>query len=149
MWGNKKKACNNINSLIGRETVITGDVNFSGGLLIDGKVYGNITASEDENATVTISEFGYIEGEIHIPNVIINGTVDGDIYAAKHLDLAAKSRIHGNVFYHMIEINQGAEVNGNLFHAADEENMPALQSKIEPARLEQQDRVEYPGQDPE
>jgi len=142
MWGNKKKAYKKINSLIGRETTIMGDVNFNGGLLIDGKVYGNITASEDENATVTISEYGYVEGEIRIPNVIINGTIEGDVYATHCLDLAGKSRIHGNVYYSLIEMVQGAEINGNLFHVTDEQQIPVLENQTEPARLEQQDVVE-------
>ncbi len=148
MWGNKKKAYKNINSLIGRDTEIIGDVSFSGGLLIDGKVHGNIMASGDDNATVTISEHGFVKGEIHISNVLINGTVEGDVYASNHLELAAKSRIHGNVFYYLIEIVKGAEVNGNLIHVADEEEIPLLenknelQSQIEPARLERQDVVE-------
>ena len=142
MWGNKKNTCKKINSLIGRETQLMGDVNFSGGLLIDGKVIGNITANEDDNATLTISEYGYVEGEIHIPNVIINGTVEGDVYATNQLDLAAKSRIHGNVYYHLIEMVKGAEVNGNLFHASEEQPIPVLENKTEPARLENQDVVE-------
>jgi cytoskeletal protein CcmA (bactofilin family) len=142
MWGNNKKACKKINSLIGRETTIMGDVNFSGGLLIDGKVYGNITASEDENATVTISEYGYVEGEIRIPNVIINGTIEGDVYATNHLDLAGKSRVHGNVFYNLIEMIEGAEVNGRMVHITDEQQIPMLESKTELTRLEQPDVVE-------
>ena len=143
MWGNSKKAHKKIHSLIGRDTAIMGDINFIGGLLIDGKVYGNISSSEDENATITISEFGYVEGEIHIPNVIINGTIEGDVYASNHLELAEKSRIRGNVFYNLIEMAKGAELNGNLYHVADDKHIPLLESKNEePARLEQQDVVE-------
>jgi len=118
MWGNKKnKHHGRITSLIGQGTEITGDINFSGGLHVDGKIVGNITTAADDNSTsITISEFGHIEGEIRIPNIIINGTIEGNVYASNHLELAKKARVNGNVYYQVVEMAVGAEVNGNLEH---------------------------------
>jgi len=112
MWGSKKSKANGpISSLIGIGTKVVGDVDFSGGLHIDGQVYGNITASEDQHAHITISESGYVVGEIHIPNVIINGTVEGDIYSSEHLELVEKARVKGNVYYNVIEMAMRLEKN--------------------------------------
>jgi cytoskeletal protein CcmA (bactofilin family) len=117
VWGNKKnKHHGRISTIIGKGTVVKGDVNFSGGLHIDGHIIGNITSPEDESACITISEYGLIEGEVHIPNIIVNGQVKGDIYSSNHLELAKKSQIHGNVYYNIIEIAVGSEINGNLEH---------------------------------
>ena len=123
MWGNKKKPRQTaqIDSLIGQNTEIHGDVIFSGGLHVDGKVKGNVVASGNEQESVlTLSERGTIEGEVKVPNVVINGTVIGDVHALTHVELAAQARVHGNVYYSLIEMAMGAEVNGNLVHRPDE-----------------------------
>jgi cytoskeletal protein CcmA (bactofilin family) len=118
-----------------------GDLDFTGGLLIDGKVMGNITATEDDNATITISENGYVQGEIQIPNIIINGTVEGNVYASNHVELAKKARVFGNVYYNLFEMAMGAEVNGDLVHVAEDqimhEKLSASIDQPEPARLEE------------
>lgn len=120
MWSSKKKANKRIDSLIGKNTKIIGDMDYAGGLLIDGKIIGNITAKEDAGAVITINENGYVQGEIQIPHIVINGTVEGSVYASEHIELAAKARIHGNVYYRLIKMEIGAEVNGNLVHVTDD-----------------------------
>ncbi len=137
MWGSKKGGNKRIDSLVGNNTKIMGDLDFSGGLLIDGKVIGNITATEDEHATITISEKGYVQGEIQIPNVVINGTVEGNVYATSHIELAKKARVFGNVYYKLFEMAMGAEVNGNLVHVNDDKVTATLEVKKEPAQLEE------------
>ena len=59
---------------------------------------------------------GGSKGEIRAPGVIINGTVQGDVHSSKHLELAAKGRVQGNVFYALVEMAAGSEVNGSLTH---------------------------------
>ncbi len=135
MWGNKKGASKRINSLVGHNTIITGDLDFSGGLLIDGKVIGKITAVDDDNAAITISENGYVQGEIQVPNVVINGTVEGNVYASNNVELAKKARVFGNVYYNLFEMEMGAEVNGNLIHVSEEQITAAIEAKTEPAQL--------------
>ena len=122
MWGNKAKKPKqtaSIDSLIGQNTEIRGDVIFSGGLHVDGKVKGNVIAAEGEDSVLTLSERGTIEGEVKVPNVVVNGTVIGDVHALSHVELAAQARVHGNVYYSLIEMAMGAEVNGNLVHRAE------------------------------
>jgi len=133
MWGNSKKPKQtaNIDSLIGQNTEIRGDVIFSGGLHVDGKVKGNVIAAEGDDSMLTLSERGTIEGEVKVPNVVVNGTVIGDVHALSHVELAAQARVHGNVYYTLIEMAMGAEVNGNLVHRAAEKsvvNMPKKES---------------------
>jgi cytoskeletal protein CcmA (bactofilin family) len=120
MWGNKKpKQTAQIDSLIGQNTEIKGDVIFSGGLHVDGKVKGNVISVEGEDSVLTLSERGTIEGEVKVPNVVINGTVIGDVHAMAHVELATQAKVHGSVYYNLIEMAMGAEVNGNLVHTAD------------------------------
>ena len=137
MWGNKKGASKRIDSLVGRSTKIIGDLDFTGGLLVDGKVIGNITATEDENATITVSENGSVQGEIQIPNVIINGTIEGNVYASNNVELAKKARVFGNVYYNLFQMAMGAEVNGNLVHVVEDKVTASIEAKAEPAGLEE------------
>ena len=114
----KPKQTATIDSLIGQNTEIRGDVIFSGGLHVDGKVKGNVLSAEGDDSVLTLSERGVIEGEVKVPNVVVNGTVIGDVHALSHVELAAQARVHGNVYYSLIEMAMGAEVNGNLVHRA-------------------------------
>ena len=136
MWGSKKGGSKRIDSLVGKNTKIMGDLDFTGGLLVDGKVIGNITASEDDNATITISENGFVKGEIQIPNIVINGVIEGNVYASNNVELAKNARVFGNVYYNLFEMAMGAEVNGNLVHVSEEDKGDAAIAS-EPAKLQE------------
>jgi cytoskeletal protein CcmA (bactofilin family) len=127
MWGSKKKRRTpKIDSLIGRQTEILGDLHFSGGLHVDGTIRGNVYA-EDDDAALTLSPQGTVEGDVQVPNVVLDGVVVGDVHAAEHIELNANARITGNVYYRLIEMAMGAEVNGSLVHQGVEEREPKLQ----------------------
>lgn len=115
MWGNKKKLSSvRVDTLIGKGTVITGGVSFVGGLHIDGRVEGNVTAGDNSGTMLVLSENGSIQGEVNVPNIVINGIVDGDVHSSGHLELASNARISGDVYYNLLEMAVGAEVNGKL-----------------------------------
>jgi cytoskeletal protein CcmA (bactofilin family) len=103
-------------TLISKNTEIVGDVHFSGTLMIEGHIKGNVYASDSENAQARVLESGKVEGEIRVPTLVINGTVTGDVYSSKHIELAAKTVISGNVHYSLIEIVKGAQINGKLVY---------------------------------
>lgn len=120
MWGTPKKRKITINSLIGPGTEIRGNVVFSGGLHIDGKIEGNVSAAEEANtAILTLSEQGSIKGDVRVPHLILNGIVEGNVYAAEKAELEVNARINGNLYYNLIEMAMGAEVNGNLIRSTD------------------------------
>jgi len=103
-------------TLISDETVIVGDVHFFGNLDIEGLVKGNVVAQPGKDALLRVVGKGRVEGEIRVPSIIINGAVQGNVYSSKHLELASKSRVQGDVFYTLVEMAAGAEVNGSLTH---------------------------------
>ena len=117
MFG-KKKAFKSarIDTLIGQGTTVNGDLVFSGGLHVDGKINGNVVAEEGGSAILILSEFGRVEGEVRVPNMVLNGQIVGDVYGSVRVELAPKSRINGSVYYTLIEMAIGAEVNGGLVH---------------------------------
>ena len=121
MLGNKKSSVSvsGKTTLISSDTVILGDIRFSGVLDVEGLVQGNIVAQPGKDAMVRVVAKGRVEGEIRAPSVIINGAVEGNVHSTKHLELASKARVQGNVYYTLVEMAAGAEVNGSLAHVAD------------------------------
>lgn len=115
-------------TLVATNCELVGDVHFSDQLLVNGVVKGNIYAQAGSKATVTISEKGQVRGEIRVPNVIVNGKVNGDIRSDKHIELAARAEVHGNVYYNLIEMVKGSKVEGHLLHVQDGKN--AAEAKL-------------------
>jgi cytoskeletal protein CcmA (bactofilin family) len=105
-------------SLIAAGTEIRGDVQFSGRLHIDGKVEGSIRA-DSADAVLTLSNHAQIHGEIQVPHIVINGAVTGDVTAGERLELASNARVEGNVYYKVLEMSAGAQINGKMVHRAE------------------------------
>lgn len=103
-------------TLISKNTEVIGDIKFSGNLMIEGTVKGNIYVADGADAHARVLDNGFIEGEICVPTLVINGKVNGDVYSSKHIELAAKAVVNGNVHYSLIEMVKGAQVNGNLVY---------------------------------
>lgn len=111
-------------TLIAEEVTVVGDIHFSGNLDVEGLVQGSILARPDTDAFVRVVAKGRVEGEIRAPNVVINGSVTGDVHSSRQLELAPKGRVTGNVYYALVEMSAGAEVNGSLTHVADGTDAP-------------------------
>ena len=120
MFGTKtSKPHSHIDSLIGAGTHIDGNINFSGGLRIDGQVRGNITATGDKPSTLVLSDQAVVEGKIQVSHAVINGTVIGPIHSDEYLELQTKARVSGEVCYKTMEIQLGASVEGMLLQQDD------------------------------
>ena len=121
MLGMDKKSARNgtntVETLIGPRVVIRGDVQFSGGLYVEGKIIGKIIADEGSAAVLTVSEQGLIEGVVHAPVVVIAGSLHGDIHAGERVELSPTAKVQGNVFYKVVEMAGGATLTGRLIHA--------------------------------
>ncbi|OAX53141.1 bactofilin family protein [Xanthomonas graminis] len=128
-----------VDTLIGAQVVIRGDLVFSGGLYVEGRILGKVLAEDGAPATLTLSEHGSIEGEVRAPIVIINGQLTGDVHAAERVELAPKARVQGNVHYQVVEMNAGAQLTGRLIHVG---SMAAL---APPERLDE-DAPDAPAQ---
>ncbi|PCH65082.1 MAG: cell shape determination protein CcmA [Gammaproteobacteria bacterium] len=121
---NKKKRkgkSTRIDTLIGQHTHIKGDISFSGGLRIDGSIAGNVNATGDSDSVLTLSEMGTVEGEVRVPNLVVNGSIIGNVYASEHVELAPKAKVKGNVYYHLLEMAMGSAVNGQMIHMNEPE----------------------------
>jgi cytoskeletal protein CcmA (bactofilin family) len=119
MFGRRDRSNGRIDTLIGRNTAIQGDIEFAGGLHVDGRVAGSVRSPAD--GSLSVSEFGVIEGSVAASHVVLNGRVNGDIYGSERVVLGSKAKVRGNVHYGVIEMALGAEISGKLVplgHAA-------------------------------
>ncbi|MDO3383424.1 bactofilin family protein [Gilvimarinus algae] len=113
-------AFNNNHTLISKGTSIVGDIHFTGDLQVEGKVTGNIIVEGGGDAKLVVADKGVVEGEIRVPMVVVNGKVVGNVFASKHVELASKAVVEGNVHYQLIEMVKGAQVNGSLVYGEPE-----------------------------
>jgi cytoskeletal protein CcmA (bactofilin family) len=114
MFGRRKQTSTRIDTLLGKTAMLNGDLEFSGGLHLDGRVNGNVRSSADDGGALSVSETGFIEGNVQVTNIVMNGTVNGDMYAADRLVLGGSARVNGNVHYGVIEMAPGAVITGKL-----------------------------------
>ncbi|HHM04719.1 MAG TPA: polymer-forming cytoskeletal family protein [Gammaproteobacteria bacterium] len=124
MFSDKKKKRSNlhVDTLIGEGTRLNGDVVFTGGLHVEGRIAGNVVSEEGQrNSLLVISQQGEILGDVQAPNVVISGTVQGSIWVAGCVELMTTAKVTGNIYYNRIEMAMGAEINGQLVHMPEEE----------------------------
>ena len=114
-----------IDTLIGKASRVHGDLEFTGGLHLDGSIAGNVRADPSEGSSLSISETGSIEGNVEADNVMLNGTVRGDILARERVVLGATASVQGNVYYGVIEMTLGAQIMGKLTRVPDKGSEPS------------------------
>ena len=103
-----------IDTLIGKAARVQGDIEFKGGLHLDGRIVGGVRSDDSRDSTLSVSETGYIEGAVQVPNVVLNGTIRGDIHAVERVVLGATAKVEGNLYYGVIEMTLGAQIIGKL-----------------------------------
>ena len=134
MFGNKTNAKpQSIDSLIGAGTVIEGNISFTGGLRIDGKVRGNIASTGDQPGMLVISEHAEVAGEIHVNHVAVNGRINGPVHATETLDLQPKAHVTGDVHYRRLEIQGGAVLQGMMVCDAETQSEKVVRLKPQSA----------------
>ena len=116
MFGRKQRRHSVVDTLVGSNSQVNGDLIFSGGCHIDGTIKGNVSAADDSQSALSISENGTVEGGVTVPYVVLNGIVRGDVVASERVELGPTARVIGNVYYNLIEMAIGAEINGKLVH---------------------------------
>lgn len=108
------KPVETIDTLVGAGSVLHGDLEFTGGLRVDGHIKGHVSAQDTNNGTLVLSENGVIEGDVNVPHVVVNGSVKGNIASSGHVELQPNARITGDIHYKTVEVALGAVLNGGL-----------------------------------
>lgn len=113
------KIDNRIDTLVGADTRIEGDLYFSGGLRVDGVIRGNVAEQNGNPSTLIISEHGKIEGAVSAAKIVLNGKVTGTVKSSHFIELQTKARITGDLNYKSLEMHTGAVIEGKLVYLGD------------------------------
>ncbi|RTZ76417.1 MAG: cell shape determination protein CcmA [Gammaproteobacteria bacterium] len=108
-----------IATVLGPDSSVEGDLSFGGGMHLDGKIHGNVTGLPDTRSTLIVSQSGRIEGNVIVENLVLDGTIVGDVHVCNRVELAPGARVTGTVHYQLLEMAMGAEVNGQLVHVEE------------------------------
>lgn len=118
MFGKKNRKntieVSKLSSLIADNVVVVGDVLFSGGLRVDGRIEGNVLGKPDEQSLVVLSRKGCVVGRVHAFDAVINGAISGDLEVEHFLELQAGAKVSGNIIYRQLQMECGATIEGKL-----------------------------------
>ena len=124
MFSKKKTENASIVTLIGASTTVTGDMDFRGGLHLEGRIVGDVRGEPGSAATLTISKEGIIEGSVNVDTLVLDGTVRGDVTGRERVELGTTATVEGNVSYKVLQMQAGARVDGRLIHTPGGEGGP-------------------------
>ncbi|CAB3774245.1 bactofilin family protein [Paraburkholderia humisilvae] len=117
MLGRKKTqslGSSKIMTLLAGDVHFMGDLEFSDGIRLDGKLTGHAVSKPGSHSLFVVSEKGVVHGDIHGYDVIINGTVLGNVSAEHSVELQANAQVTGNIEYRQLQMDYGARVDGTL-----------------------------------
>ena len=133
----KRQSKPKLSTVIGGEATIRSDLVITDGVHVDGTIKGNVLSGGDAAVVLILSEQGVIEGDVRVSRVVINGKVTGDVHAASRVELGPRARITGTVYYRVLEMASGAEVNGQLVHSQEPEQRMLGHEPRSPRALEE------------
>jgi cytoskeletal protein CcmA (bactofilin family) len=100
-------------SLIAENLDVEGRLVFSGELIVNGVVRGDLVG-KDARSKIQIGPSGQVVGDIKVPTVLISGRVDGEVYASEHVSLQATARVTGNIYYAAMDMVKGCQFTGSI-----------------------------------
>ena len=100
-------------SLIAENLEIEGRLLFSGELIVNGVVRGDLVG-KDLQSKVQIQPSGQVIGDIKVPTVTVSGRVEGDTYASARISLLSSARVNGNIYYASMEMAKGGQFTGSI-----------------------------------
>ncbi len=109
-----------IDTLVGHDTQIQGNMHFAGGLRVDGQIAGNLIEKREHPSTLIISENGAITGAVEASKIVLNGIIRGPVKSSVFIELQSKARIVGDLYYKSLEMHTGAVIEGKLIYLGEQ-----------------------------
>jgi cytoskeletal protein CcmA (bactofilin family) len=116
---NSSDSVESFDTLIGAATRIEGRMVVNKSIRLDGVIEGSIESSTDNLVTVAIGHTGMVHGDVRAHRVLVNGQVDGNIYAREKCELHETSKVKGDIHYGLLGIEHGAEILGLMVKKID------------------------------
>jgi len=119
----------NVQTMIGVEAVVNGPIKLRGGIIVYGKVYGDIHTEGPVRITIS----GEVIGDIQASDAHIGGSIQGNVTASNRIVLGRKSELKGDLIYHSLVIEDGAQFEGSCTVIGNKQD--ASDSLVSEARL--------------
>src|SRR5690242_17714558 len=127
----REGALGEITSLLGRGSAFEGKLTFEGTVRIDGRFKGEVFSDD----VLVIGEGAQVEAEIDIGDIIIQGTVVGNIKAKRSIEIHAPGRVKGDLHTPSLQVDKGVIFEGRSFMEAAVTNRPPQQAQqAQPAK---------------
>jgi len=97
-----------LNTIVGKGTLITGDMEVQNSLRIDGKVKGNIKVTD----TIIVGKEGEVDGNVHAKHLFLAGTIKGNVTASGRVFLESTASVLGDITATRLIIDEGALFDG-------------------------------------
>ena|SRR5687768_9529163 len=126
----RQAAAGEITTLLGRGATFEGKLTFEGTVRIDGRFKGEVFTDD----TLVIGEGAHVEAQIDVGDVIIQGTVVGNVTAKRSIEIHAPGRVKGDLHTPQLQIDKGVIFEGRSFMEAATSNRPAQAATPQPAK---------------
>ena len=125
MFSKASPKADKVESIIGGQSEVTGDLNVKGTLQVDGMVKGHVKAD-----WVVLTESSRIKGDITAHKIIVSGRVEGNLKAEEAIEIMPKGKVIGDVFTNKISVAEGGELNGKVVMSERDSKMVKAEGKI-------------------
>tara|TARA_Y100000768_G_C23824934_1_gene608413 strand:+ start:479 stop:841 length:363 start_codon:yes stop_codon:yes gene_type:complete len=98
----------NVQTMIGADAVIQGPVSLEEGIIVYGKINGDI----ETKGPVRVAQNATVDGNIKGSDIRVGGTVNGNIHSDGQVLLGKKSVLKGDIIYRKLLIEDGAQFEG-------------------------------------
>ena len=102
-------ASEEISAYLGKETLFEGKMTFEGVFRLDGKFEGEIF----ESGTLIVGETAVIKGKIGLDTIIVNGKVEGEVYAKTRAEIHSTGKVYGTLSTPILTVNEGGILEGH------------------------------------
>src|SRR6185369_2521272 len=126
----RQSAAGEITTLLGRGATFEGKLTFEGTVRVDGRFKGEVFTDD----VLVIGEGAIVEAQIDVGEVIIQGTVIGNITAKRSIEIHAPGRVKGDLHTPSLQIDKGVMFEGRSFMEQSVANRPAAQPPAQPAK---------------
>src|SRR5678815_5878146 len=122
----KQAAAGEITTLLGRGSAFEGKLTFEGTVRIDGRFKGEVFSDD----TLVIGEGALVEAQIDVGEVIIQGTVVGNVTAKRSIEIHAPGRVKGDLHTPSLQVDKGVIFEGRSFMEAATSTRPAAPAPV-------------------
>ena len=123
MFNNHNKK---LESIIGKNSDINGELNVSGTLRVDGMVHGKVNAE-----CVIVSESAMVKGDIKARAIIVGGKVEGNLFGEEMIEIKSKGMVLGEIFTNKFFVIEGGILNGRVQMQKGETNVIPIEPKAQ------------------